>query len=588
MISMKHQSTVLLAPGNISETPGRNLLQLIRRCDKVSSSEDKFQIDRDILEQLHVLKVFIQRSGLLTLEAVEKIKAQTDSSNSNVTAGSEGGKKRKRKGGDRGNSIAAAQYGIHLDSHSENVDKVDLEEGRIVMALCRILDVGKKNKEEKEEEGKFDASDELKKVEAACQVITSICSHSNNADKDDTSIVKDMMGSIAVLLLDGLCGVISKLEGTEKEDITTADTLISALKATASVISLVERRCSNSKAGEKMLQNLRTVAWSVLKSTKDVEVLKAAATLLATLPLAGDSNNCSLSMLWTKSTLEGISLLQYAVNDFFPVSEERTGANMKQETCFNDHKEWMKRLQDTTDETTDNETIDDNRRNMFLLRVQSLTNYIISLIKMDGYSIDHDIDNILFVNFPIQFLLDISESLLSFPLVAEIKTRSIPIRLRSSPVEGGLISANAAIFIAASIRYCGHLLFDAAVSSCRRGAQSKARRIIAISMANLQSSVSRELLAVVVEGRRVEGRKDGVTTQLRGSIPLRIKSIEMFRTVVSSLGSGLMSSSATSKSVCKGSVLVGGCLLEQVQRCCATSKRNEEEWGTLDERANLV
>ena len=150
-MSMLHQASVLLAPVNISETPGRDLLQLIRRRDKVSSSEDKFQLYRDVLEQLHALKASIERSGLLSLEAAEKIRAQTDSSSSNVTSSNEGGKKRKRKGGDRGNSTTAAQYGIHLDSHSENGDKVDLEEGRILMALCRILDVGKKNKDEEEE-----------------------------------------------------------------------------------------------------------------------------------------------------------------------------------------------------------------------------------------------------------------------------------------------------------------------------------------------------------------------------------------------------------------------------------------------------
>jgi hypothetical protein len=187
-------------------------------------------------------------------------------------------------------------------------------------------------------------------------------------------------------------------------------------------------------------------------------------------------------------------------------------------------------------------------------------------------------------------MLDASETLLSFPLAAEIKHRSLSSRLRSSPIDGGLISANAAISVAASMRYCGHILFEAAVSSCRGGVYGKARRIIAISMANLQSSVSRSLLSVVVEGRKVDGRKDGILAQLRGSIPLRIKSVEMFRTVVMALGSGIMSSAA-SKSVCRGLVLVGGCLLEQIQRCSVTTKIGvdmEEEWGTLAERGTLM
>jgi len=53
-------------------------------------------------------------------------------------------------------------------------------------------------------------------------------------------------------------------------------------------------------------------------------------------------------------------------------------------------------------------------------------------------------------------------------------------------------------------------------------------------------------------------------------------------------------SSAAGKPVCRGLVLTGGCLLEQIHRCCIINgdmvfeEEEEEEWGTLTERAILM
>lgn len=584
-------------PENISKTPGRDLLHLLRRRDKLLKDTDAdpseaIAVHKEITHLLTSLSTSIQRIGLLSPSTLEKTQSLDSSHiNSSSATSNEGGKKRKRKGGDRanGNAISASQYGIYLDSNAENSnggsDKVDLEEGRIIMGLCRSLGVGKKR--EKNEVDILEIGDEPDILGTACQVFTSICRHAIHGNRMSSSIVNDMIGSITVPLLGGLCDVISKLLLQESSAVPLASALVTA----SSVISLVQTRCSNSKAGEKMLQALRDKAWKVLNSTADNEVTKAAALLLATLPLAGDASTNSLSALWSKYMSEGILLLQFAISDVFPVNEKDKEGNIKDpetDSIRQDHQAWLGSLNGSID-VADNDVIDAHRRDKFLSRIQALTEYLLVLIKMEGYSINREC-NVLFVNFPLQSMLDASETLLSFPLAAEIKHRSLSSRLRSSPIDGGLISANAAISIAASMRCCGHILFEAAVSSCRGGVYGKARRIIAISMANLQSSVSRSLLSVVVEGRKVDGRKDGILAQLRGSIPLRIKSVEMFRTVVMALGSGIMSSAA-SKSVCRGLVLVGGCLLEQIQRCSVTTKIGvdmEEEWGTLAERGTLM
>lgn len=602
IMSSIDQLSASLAPPDMSETPGRELLHLLRHRDKllkVSGLDSTCEADRlgtKITELLESLYTSIQRNGLLPIGAAEKIRAQTGSSGSNNIASNNegGGKKRKRKGGDRSNSTTAAQYGIHLDSNAENGEKIDLEEGRILMGLCRVLRVGKKKSSDLNQDGADGADNIMEGWEitgAACQTVTSICRHAQTNTGVCSIVVKDMMGSIAIPMLEAQCIIISKLKGIQiQENNAQIASLIFALEAAAAVIGLVRTRCTSSTAGEKLLQKLRAETWSLLNSMLNDRVIKAATVLLATFPLAGDASNSSLPFLWTKSMNEGISLINLTIGDLFPVNDKtRDEGNLPDtENHYQDHKSWIASLKGSLDETADNDSIDEYRRDKFLSRIQCLTEYVLSLIKMQGYSTTHDNKSLLFVNMPLQSLLDLSESLLSFPLAAEIKHRSLPSRLRSSPVDGGLISANAAVSIATSMRYCGHVLFDATISSCRGSAYSKARRIIDISMSNLQSSVSRGLLSVVVEGRKVDGRKDGITAQLRGSIPLRIKSIEMFRVVVLSLGSGVMSSS-TSKSVCRGVVLVGGCLLEQIQRCCDNANIGAEvEWGTLRERGSLM
>ena len=595
------QISASLAPPVISETPGRDLLHLLRHRDKLlkvsdlNSTSEANRLGTEVTELLETLHTSIQRNGLLPLDTAEKIRAQTGSSGSNNIAAPNnegGGKKRKRKGGDRSNSTTAAQYGIYLDSHAEDGEKIDLEEGRVLMGLCRILGVGTKKRSDVEEDGADSTMEGWEVTGAACQVVTWICRHAQTNTGVDSIIVKDMMGSIAIPLLEALCNVIPKLKETQnQDDETQIASLIFAMEAAASIISLVRTRCTNSKAGEKMLLKLRAETWSLLNSMLNDRVIKAATVLLATFPLAGDASNSSLPFLWSKSVNEGLSLINLAITDIFPVNDKaRDERNVLDiENRHQDHKSWIASLKCSIDETANNDHIDEHRRDKFLARVQYLTEYVLSLIKMQGYSTTHhDNKNLLFVNLPMQSLLDTSETLLSFPLAAEIKHRSLPSRLRSSPVDGGLISANAAVSIAASMRYCGHILFDATISSCRGSAYSKARRIIGIVMSNLQSSVSRGLLSVVVEGRKVDGRKDGITAQLRGSIPLRIKSIAMFRAVVLSLGSGVMSS-GTSKSICRGVVLVGGCLLEQIQRCCDSANAVVEvDWGTIRERGSLM
>ncbi|KAL3802114.1 hypothetical protein HJC23_010870 [Cyclotella cryptica] len=631
---------------NTSSTPGRDLLRLLRsrdklakesfsssspsaadppeRCDNPQIGTQTNPIETEITTLLHSLNVSIQRCGFLSEQRAQEIRAATDPVNGSNAHSAEtgGGKKRKRKGGEgktSGHSITASQYGIHyLESHHRGEEgntessTSDLDEGKVLTALCRMVGVGKRHDSRKAKEG---GETSFHLVCVACHVLTSICVHAmDNGMGISGAIVKDMIGSIASPLLDALHSLISSCldESNERKAV---DALISCLKAASSIVCLVQTKSAQHKKTMGMMQALRSTTWSVLDSmdvNHNEDVRKAAVGLLASFPLAGDSETTPQTTLWSRSVKEGIVLLRFAIRDMFPVNEKERDDNNnnasgdveeKEEarhfsSCCQDHKTWMSTLNDSVDENTSNDVVDCHRRDKFLLRVQCLTEYLLALMKMDGYPIQHHNNNnntFFYVPFPLQSLLDTSETLLSFPLAAEIKHRSLPNRSRSTPVEGGFISPNAAVHISASMRCCGHEIFDATVSTSRGAAFDKARRLIAISMANLQSSVSRALLSVVVEGRkqRGESKKDGISVQLRGWVPMRTKSIKTFHTVILSMGSGVMSSATMGKSVCGGVVLVGGCLLEQIQKCCGYGNDDagscwEEEWGTMDERGALV
>ena len=155
--------------------------------------------------------------------------------------------------------------------------------------------------------------------------------------------------------------------------------------------------------------------------------------------------------------------------------------------------------------------------------------------------------------------------------------------------------------VAPSMKICGHTLVDVLLNMLRNGGGGggvllrKARRIIGMVVSNLQSSCSVPLVSSVDGNRGRVGGIDksrilgGLSWVLRNSIPLRIRSIQTFHCAVLSLGSGVMLSVGTVKSMSRALILVGGCLLEQVTATVSgVDDEMGNEWGTLGEKARLV
>ena len=579
----------------------------------------------------------------------DKEKGVKSSSSSSSSSSSN---KRKRKGGtgSGGNNssnsstsaggLSATSYGIFLDSHSSTPfsamaisgggggDQSNLDEGLILTVVCRLLGVTvgrrKKNDSQKmqhNDEGEEEKSQSLTQsdslIKVALSIIASICHRAKDGMVSSLSINSqcafvegDMIGSIGSSLLDALRDNLLLLHyQSNNEESSIAELMVESFRTAASVITLLEMRLSRA---EKVINGLRDVAWLVLNNLHSLSadtassihaIQQSATILLASFPLAGASSNGSPpSKIWAQCIQDGILLLRWAINGFFPMPTLDNSAAKDEATrhpmLWKEHERWLSIVtgfQVDGLDLGDGDPTDGYRAKALQTRIGCLTRYITSLIGMEGYPLhrSNSFSSSSALLLPFDSLLDVSELLLSFPLAAEGKHRSTKQRLRSTPVEGGLISPNSAMFVAVELRLCGHTLFDVAMESCRggSGALGRGRRIVAMAVANLQSSCSMALVSVVDGKRGGDFRVGQRIGWLRGSIPLRIKSIQMFLNVAISLGSSTMSSIGTTKSMSKALVLLGGCLLEQTQKeedNASGMNSRVDEWGTLGERAKLV
>ena len=426
--------------------------------------------------------------------------------------------------------------------------KRDLDEGLILTAICKILGVHVGRRKKLVVEGEEDnhvgsvgvdrANDDGNIPSSysypscygfsiscsALSILSSICDHAIHGNTACASIEGDMIGSIGTHLLDALHENISlcNVQLMQEEGAMVLHTLLGSLKACASVVCLLETRLSRA---DRTMQNLKEIAWMVLNnmpttftaydnnsnmtgsSTQDKlplldAVRNATTALLASLALAGNSEGIPPSKLWSQSVSDAILLLQWAIYDFFPMPNVTTaggvGASQQQQKqrqypdFWKDHMHWMTLAKDTSSQGGDeldlgNDTTSTHRSRAWLSRIQCLTRFIVSLLRMEGYPLHRLPNNMptLVIHLPLDSLLDVSEILLSFPLAAEARHRSTKSRLRDTPVADGLLSPNTAMEIAPGVRLCGHELLNTVVESCRGGSgvRGRARRVGKMGMA---------------------------------------------------------------------------------------------------------
>mmetsp|Transcript_22192 Transcript_22192/g.33097 ORF Transcript_22192/g.33097 Transcript_22192/m.33097 type:complete len:670 (+) Transcript_22192:114-2123(+) len=242
----------------------------------------------------------------------------------------------------------------------------------------------------------------------------------------------------------------------------------------------------------------------------------------------------------------------------------------------------------------------------FESRIYNISRLFLSLLRVEGCDDDDVSYNLLSSAIPVKDILDVAETMLSFPTASEARYNSTRPRLRDTVVEDGLLSPRSAVHVANFIKSTGHELFDCLLSCIRHGgALEYGRRISRIALSGLQSGCSRALRRAVDDPSIAVSSSSSNNKMrrrwLHGSVVLRTRAVRSVRAAIltlksnsvvipSDVVSGVDGSSSSSSSMGKAIVLVCGCLLEQISF-------NEEDldaggvvdnWGTVGERVGLI
>jgi hypothetical protein len=178
--------------------------------------------------------------------------------------------------------------------------------------------------------------------------------------------------------------------------------------------------------------------------------------------------------------------------------------------------------------------------------------------------------------------------MLKFQSIAETRYLSTKSSLRDVSVEGGVLSPNAAVMIANTIKHYGHVLLQGCLAVVKASCLSYGNRLIRIVLSSLKSSCSNVLCRVVdpsFSSSFMAGDKSN-RKWLHAAVCLRENAIRSFVCVIQYLGSNAAVSCR--ESVLEGVTFVTGCLLEQISNDHSENRIEYEHWGTDGECAKLV
>jgi hypothetical protein len=542
-------------PDNTAADEGQRLLALLKR----NKSGDL----RSVVSLLQTQISRIERRGLLQEDVAEKILTSASKNNGNTN---NNGSKRKGKRGrnnstDGGPSTGAPALDVTLQ----------------ISAISRILD-----------------SEDCLLTALGADWITVVCDRLN-AENDAfdpcflatyevlTVNVKPFLTSLEKQLqryaengnIDSSSNV-SNDYGDDDEETRYACT--ACLRACVSLIGVIGTKLSRST---NLLNSFEKIAYRYLpKSTQ-------AARLLATLPFAVEDT-------WSRTLSDTVQALRSFLHMVVSVESKATNSdtnNMRtissgtvQSVVLGD---WVRQIQQSKDCSA----------RVVQRHVQGLVRVIECLLNRDAIGVGAvraaPIQSQLMMSaqVPVDDMLALIESMLSFSAKAEATYFQTKKRLRHEPIEGGLFSSAEIVeSIANAIRVQGHLLLDTLVLSLGTAALLPfARKITRITSHGLNTSASTALRLVLDQSSAVqlEGKK---RRWLHTSIPVRTAAIQSFRRVVSTFGTDAQSLSSSSSrrgnDMDRSITTVCGCLVGELSRC--PDDCSSKEWGTLDDRIQLV
>lgn len=548
---------------------GKNLLNLLKsleRSYKSTDRNDSASIEMQVLDILSSMETKFSRKGLLLMN--QKRAQQVDNlihATNAISQSNVGGGKKRKRGGAIGSSGSISSL-LNLDNGTSTS-----EEAYVLSNLCKVL-------MSPTSEGELNYSTRV--IAAAAKVFFVICEYCRNHLSTLTSSIEcSMINSIASQFLSGITKTMQKvlLTTSESEDEceNTTDALQNGCLAAATVIMLSNIHLSRSTA---TIEGLQTTCDEILlyagKFEENTHLFEAASILNATLPLAGSSSGFTPGQLWSEKLLKTIDNLRSSILYFFPLAKLPKRKKIPSGEDVKGIPSWISHLENTT-------VSQSNRLNSFIVRIKIYVHTAIHLMKMNGYDISQNLNG---VAIPITSILDCCEQLLLFASIAETKYLSSKSNLRDIVIDGGLLSPNAAVAIANSIKYLGCQLFQTTITSLSGNALQYGKQLLRISHTTLHSSSSYVLRRVIDPSSTTDKTSD--KKWLHSSLFLRTVAVASFISVLQRLGCSALSTH--SDHVTKSLMYVVGNLLEQLRSNSDAVECQDSYWGTTQERIDLM
>jgi len=623
----------------------QKLLSMLKNIDKKNSLLSAEEIRNSNEEALHLLLEFqlnLSRNGGLfgdqesRAQSLLSSTSGTEAIDGNKNGNAKGTKQKKRGRSGRSamdiNAIRKAIFVVDTGTTPKNQGNSLREENLWLSALGRVIGAGKKKKVE--ENVNEDSADESKialaVVEVAASCITSMCEHAKqnlgSLSPESQFCAKTVLEIMSILANQWLNSLMNKVQESllifdptetyygmkpernkkmtqpsSSQTSVASNAASSCLKAAVSIITLVGIRLSRSTQIVAILHNIAQKALGCgpllynKQIQRDYSIVVSASTLLAALPLTGNSgvlqtnhnfnfsspsNNSSPTKLWTEAVSKAINEMRFVLTSAYKYKNISSSLLTSFNESEADTDGWLQNLRT-------NVSAQENRSNAIHVRIEGLKYTINSLLRMEGYiASENNADIFIKCYLPLQSLLQVCELLIKFGQGAESKYLSSKnSTVRDSIAENGfLLSSSSIVSITNHIRCAGFdlllSLMAIAGSSATSPLLTYGKSLIELIHYGISTTSS---IGVQRHFHRLPSKRQ--QQWLNKSVCLRIKVIESMRVGCLVLGSAC----STSPVMGKSAVIVAACLLEQIHghRINAGSGK-EFQWSTLSEQVSLA
>ena len=532
-----------LPEASIEEAPGQQLLSLLRTLEK-----DPAVLDQ-VIDSLHALVVVTTNLGLL----------QGDTELADSIGHAKGGRKETATESldPKNESTALLDIQLVLSGIQRILDSHASEPVLVTLAADFACAASEFVKERHEGDKCMQAEYEL--------LATSGKSWLSGLEKFLSSTLDRMA------LEDGL---------RREHDDEVIAAIRSSLRASASLVSLFGTKLSRSAS---LTDSLQVVAWKALEAAHD-DVMFAASVLIASLTSTGGTDRISPSDLWNRLVEDSVSLLSKSLASLTPFVKEGS---------YTIHNATADMFVSRCSSAIRSADTDRARVDTFLHMMRALVTVFECALSREARICGADgTSHYLRVAVDVPALLDLSETLLSFPVSSESLFFGTKKRLRNEASEDSEFSPLAfASELSNPLKHLGLRLLSSSVQALGGPSlQPYAKRILQLGLAAFQSSASPYVKRAVESSAMPVSKR---RRWLHSSLVLRSESATLLADAIRALGIG-ETKLAKDRSSTKGNSSIGersvklacGMIVEGLSE--SSHESDASSWGSPSQHTDTV